>query len=292
MYKLSQQHPKKRAFITGAGSGLGRELCLELAKDNWTIGICDIMESNLNETAGMISKNGGKPIPYVLNVADRKAYETVAQQFLSEAGGIDLLVNNAGVGDAEIFEEYGLDNWEWLVGINQMGVIYGCHYFIPAMKKQKSGQIINVASIASVAVPPTMSAYNTTKAAVKALSETLYAELKPFNVGVSVMMPFFFRTNITQHARGTSGNGKMAHYMVHGSSVAANTIATQTLELVGKGKFYILLPKEAKYIFRMQRFFPMSLLKMNVKWATNPEAAIARAKKQYDARRKETEKAK
>lgn len=284
MHRLSQQHPKKRAFITGAGSGLGREFCIELAKDKWTIGICDISEKGLKETAALIAQQGGTPLPFLLNVADRKAYETVANDFLQQAGGIDVLINNAGVGDAEVFEEYGLDNWEWLVGINQMGVIYGCHYFIPAMKKQKSGHIINVASIASVAVAPTMSAYNVTKAAVKALSETLYSELKPFHVGVSVMMPFFFRTNITQHARGSRGSGEIAYYMVHGSDVSAQEVASKTIELVGKGKFYILLPKEAKYIHRIARFFPMYLLKMNVKWAMNPSAMLNRAKKQYEAR--------
>jgi len=286
MYKLSQQHPQKRAFITGAGSGLGRELCLELAKDNWTLGICDISEKALNETAEIIAKNGGKPLAFLLDVSDKDRYKEVAGKFLAQAGGIDLLVNNAGVGDAAVFEEYGLENWEWLVGINQMGVIYGCHYFIPSMKKQKSGQIINVASIASVAVPPTMSAYNVTKAAVKALSETLYSELKPFNISVSVMMPFFFRTNITQYARGGRGSGETAHYLVHGSPVSANEVATKALELAGAGKFYILLPKEAKFIYRMSRYFPLYLLKMNVKWAMNPDLMLKRAKKQYDARMK------
>lgn len=284
MYLLSGQYPQKRAFITGAGSGLGREFCIELANDNWTIGICDISEKALSETAELITAAGGKPISFLLDVANRSAYESVANQFLQQAGGIDLLINNAGVGDAAAFEEYGLDNWEWLVGINQMGVIYGCHYFIPAMKKQKSGYIINVASIASVAAAPTMSAYNVTKAAVKALSETLYSELKPFNIGVSVMMPFFFRTNITQHARGSKERGEMAKYLVHGSPVSASSVARKTLQLVGKGKFHILLPKEAKYIHFMSRFFPMALLKMNVKMAMNPNAMLSRAKKQYHAR--------
>lgn len=287
MYKLSEQHPRKRAFITGAGSGLGRELCAELAKDGWIIGICDISEKGLTESADIIAKAGGKPVPFMLDVSDRNAYEDVAKKFLAEAGGIDLLINNAGVGDGALFEEYGLDNWEWLVSINQMGVIYGCHYFIPVMKKQKSGHIINVSSIASVAAAPYMSAYNVTKAAVKALSETLYAELKQFNVGISVIMPFFFRTNITQHARGNRGQSELSYYMVHGSKVSASEVAVKTLNLAGKGRFYILLPPPAKFLFNMQRFLPMRLLKMNVKYAGNPEMWLARAKKQYEQRKKE-----
>jgi len=287
IYKLSEQHPQKRAFITGTGSGLGKELCTELAKDGWTIGMCDISEKGLTETAGIIAKAGGKPVPFVLDVSDRNRYKDVAEKFLAEAGGIDLLVNNAGVGDGALFEEYGLENWEWIVGINQMGVIYGCHYFIPAMKKQGSGQIINVSSIASVAVAPYMSAYNVTKAAVKALSETLYAELKQYNIRVSVMMPFFFRTNITQHARGDRGRSELSFYMVHGSKVSANEVAVKTLNLVGKGKFYILLPPPAKILFSMQRFLPMRLLKMNARFAKNPEMWLNRARKQYEQRKKE-----
>ncbi|HXH18501.1 MAG TPA: SDR family NAD(P)-dependent oxidoreductase, partial [Chitinophagales bacterium] len=129
MYQLSEKFSQKRAFITGAGSGLGRELCAELAKDGWTIGICDIAEKGLEETAELIAKAGGKPLPFQLDVSDRHRFKEVAENFLTRAGGIDLLMNNAGVGDAAVFEEYGLDNWEWLVGINQMGVVYGCHYF-------------------------------------------------------------------------------------------------------------------------------------------------------------------
>ncbi len=287
IYKLSEQHPQKRAFITGAGSGLGRELCAELAKDGWIIGICDISEKGLTESAGIIAKVGGKPVPYMLDVSDRKGYEEVAKKFLAEAGGIDLLINNAGVGDGSLFEEYGLDNWEWLVSVNQMGVIYGCHYFIPVMKKQKSGHIINVSSIASVAAAPYMSAYNVTKAAVKALSETLYSELNQFNIGVSVMMPFFFRTNITQHARGNRGRSELSYYMVHGSKASASEVAVKALNLVGKGRFYVLLPPQAKFLFRMQRFLPMRLLKMNAKFARNPEMWLGRARRQYEQRKRE-----
>ncbi|HXH19864.1 MAG TPA: SDR family NAD(P)-dependent oxidoreductase, partial [Chitinophagales bacterium] len=157
----------------------------------------------------------------------------------------------------------------------------------PAMKKQMSGHIINVSSIASVAVAPYMSAYNATKAAVKALSETLYAELKQFNVGVSVMMPFFFRTNITQYARGDRGSGELSYYMVHGSKVSAHEVAQKTLKEVGKGKFYILLPSPAKSLFRMQRLSPMGLLKMNAKFAQNPDLWLKRAKAEYEKRKKE-----
>lgn len=283
MYQLTKTHPQKRAFITGAGSGLGRALCKELAADKWSIGICDISEKGLNETAEMIAYAGGKAISYLMDVADKTAYQTVAESFLEKTGGIDLLVNNAGVGDGSPFEEYGLDNWEWITGINQMGVIYGCHYFIPQMKRQTSGHIINISSIAAIATAPNMSPYNTTKAAVKALSETLYAELKEHGISVSVAMPFFFRTNVLQHARGQHADSKeMGKYMVHGAKHSAEAMAKRLLKKAGTGKFHILFPAQAIVLFHLKRLFPMTQLRINAFMSTKKERLRELAKKKYD----------
>lgn len=283
MYQLTKKYPQKRAFITGAASGLGRELCKELAADKWTIGICDISEKGLNETAEMIATAGGKAISYLMDVADKTAYKTVAENFLEKTGGIDLLLNNAGVGDGSPFEEYGLENWEWITGINQMGVIYGCHYFIPTMKQQSSGHIINISSIAAVATAPNMSPYNTTKAAVNALSETLYAELKQSGIKVSVAMPYFFRTNITQHSRaGIPEDKEMGKYMVHGSKHGAEAMAKRLLKKAGAEKFHILFPAEAIFLFHLKRLFPMTHLHINAFMLTKRDRLRELAKKQYE----------
>ena len=149
-YKLSSRYPQKRAFITGGGSGLGRVLSTELASNGWTIGIADINAEGLKETANMIVQAGGKAYTYLLDVANSDQYESVSKEFLKDIGGIDLLINNAGVGDGSVFEEYSPENWRWIVGINQMGVVYGCHYFVPVMRKTKrAGHIVSISSAAS-----------------------------------------------------------------------------------------------------------------------------------------------
>ena len=256
MYQLSKVHPLKRAFITGAASGLGKAFCFELAKDGWIIGIADINATELAVTAEQIEKRGGKPISFSLDVSDKDQYKRVASDFLEQAGGIDLLFNNAGVGDGGGFEEYGLENYEWMVGINQMGVVYGCHYFIPAMKKQKSGHILNTASAAAIGCAPTMGAYNMTKAAVVAISETLYGELMDHNISVSCIQPTYFRTNVVQFARGGEIIKKATQMFIDKSGLEAEEVAQEILTRAGNKELYIILPKDARKMWLLKRLAP------------------------------------
>ena len=175
-YKISKIHPGKRAFITGAGSGLGRALCLKLAKDNWTIGITDIKKTGLLETSKLIKQAGGKAYTYQFDVSDKVAYKKAFDHFVLKAGGLDIIINNAGVGDSGSFGEYDLENWDWITGVNLLATVYGSHFATPVLKKQGSGHIISIASAAGFANMPDMSMYNATKAAVISLMETLYAE--------------------------------------------------------------------------------------------------------------------
>ncbi len=256
MYQLTQTHPHKRAFITGAASGLGKAFANELAADGWLIGMADINVKELEAAAADITKRGGFPLVYPLDVSDKDQYKIVSEAFLSEAGGIDLLFNNAGVGDGSPFEEYSLENYEWMVGINQMGVVYGCYYFIPAMKKQRSGHILNTASAAAIGCAPTMGAYNMTKAAVVAISETLYGELMDHNIQVSCIQPTYFKTNVIQYARGGAIVKKATQMFIDKSGLEADTVAKEILIRAGKNELYIILPKDARKMWLFKRLAP------------------------------------
>jgi NADP-dependent 3-hydroxy acid dehydrogenase YdfG len=261
-YQISSLYPAKRAFITGSASGLGKALCHELAADGWTIGISDINQDGLTITKQEIEKFGGKAFTYVLDVSNREQYQQVAQQFLSDVGGIDILVNNAGVGDGGNFEEYSLDNWEWMVRINQMSVVYGCHIFIPTFKKQKSGHIISIASLAAISCAPQMGAYNMTKAAVVAISETLYGELMDFNIKVACVQPSYFKTNIAEQVRGGKQIQKITKSLIDRSGIEPKEIAQEILVRAGKGELYIILPKLARKMWLFKRLMPMRFRKM------------------------------
>lgn len=262
MYQLTKKYPLKRAFITGSASGLGKALALQLAKDGWNIGITDINATALQAAATEIENADGKAFQYVFDVSKKEAYKTAADDFLAKNGGIDVLINNAGVGDGGLFEEYSLENWEWITGINQMSVIYGSYFFVPFMKKQKAGHIVNIASMAGIACMPNMSMYNVTKAAVIAHAESLYAELIPFNVHISLVLPTFFKSNIMQHNRGPEhataiGKAKTQKITI-GPEVVAHKILTQS----GNGTFYIFHPFQALWVNWLKRFTPTLFLKL------------------------------
>lgn len=274
-YTLSKLHPGKRAFITGAASGLGKALCIELAQDGWTLGIADINKDQLDIVTKEFEALGGKTLSWKLDVSDREQYRQVAEDFLQKAGGIDLLFNNAGVGDGGDFEEYSLDNWEWMIRINQLSVIYGCHFFIPTFKKQKSGHILNTASLAAISCAPGMGAYNMTKAAVVAISETLYCELMDYGIKVSSIQPAYFKTNIAQSVRGGEQVRKTTQYFLDRSRLEPKEVAQEILHLAGEGKLYIILPKGARKLWKIKRLAPTWFRKI-VK--EKYSAAVARVK--------------
>lgn len=269
MLKLSKSFPEKRAFITGAGSGLGKALALHLAVEGWTVGMTDINESDLSSVVKQVTEKGGKALPYVFDVSSREDFQAAAEDFSNRKGGVDLVINNAGVGDGGQFTTYSLERWDWIIGINQMGVIYGCHYFLPMMYAAGKGQVINISSAAGFANSGGIASYNVTKAAVNALSECLYYESAPKNVQVSVVMPTFFKTNIAQGWRGSERGKAGAQKLVDESGLEAAAVAEEILHRAGDGEFRIVLPKKARRLYRMVRFFPKMYQKNRLKAAFN-----------------------
>ena len=259
---LSRRYAQRRAFITGAGSGLGRALALILAADGWSLGLTDISQEALSETSTLVTGYGVRTYSYCYDVADKFAYKSAFDDFISHTSGIDLLINNAGVGDGGVFGEYDLANWDWIVSINQMGVIYGTHYAVPNMRKQRSGHIINIASAAGYATLANMSMYSVPKAAVIAFSESIYAELRPAGIHVSVAMPTFFRTNIMQHGRGNDQAMSLGDAMLQRSHIMPEEVAMKILTQAGSGRFHIFHPFEARVVWYVKRFLPHTFLRV------------------------------
>ena len=183
----------KNVVITGAASGLGRSLAMVLARKGCRIGIADINIAGAEETLKIVKDSGGSGEIFKVDVSQAEEVEVMAAHFFETWGGVDLLVNNAGVAVVGFVGDIPLENWRWIFGINFWGMQYGCHFFIPRMKEQGHGYILNVASAAGLLSGAEMSPYNTSKAAIVSLSETLKEELAPNNIGVTVLCPCFSR---------------------------------------------------------------------------------------------------
>ncbi len=274
--RLSDQYPQKRAFVNGAASGFGLALCNALAREGWTLGLADVNESGLEAAANLLRDLGGHPLPFILDVSDIDAFQRTAASFIEQAGGVDVVINNAGIGSAGLLEETSLDDWNATISINLMGVVHGCLAFVPHLKRAGSGHLINVASIAAVAAGPYMAAYNTAKAGVLGLTETLYSECKEAGVRVSVVLPSFFKTNIATTSRGNEAARKMTEILIHRAEHSADEVAAYTLAAAGKGTLHIIYPRLANRIWHWKRLLPMHYLNSMVKSARRTAGFVAR----------------
>jgi short-subunit dehydrogenase len=173
-------------------------------------------------------------------------------------GGTDLVINNAGVGVGGPVGVVPLADWEWILGVNLWGVIYGCHTFVPQFKARGSGHILNVASAAGLIAGPEMAPYNVTKSGVVALTETLAAELAGTEVKVTVLCPTFFRTNIARDGR-TSGEAvgsDAVEKLMNRASIQAPEVARAALAALDAGKLYALPHPDGRWMWRMKRLMP------------------------------------
>jgi NAD(P)-dependent dehydrogenase (short-subunit alcohol dehydrogenase family) len=247
----------KRAVITGAASGLGRSIALALASLGCRLGIADINTEKAEQTLKEVIQRGGSGEVYHLDVSKPEQVEAMAKHFFDAWGGVDLVFNNAGVAVVGHVGDIPLQDWNWIIGINFWGVVYGCHNFIPRMKAQGYGYIINTASIGGFLPLPEMSPYNTSKAAVVSLSETLRSELAPHNIGVTVVCPSFFNSNLNLSMRYTDEFEKEAcHAAIRNAKVNSDVVAEAVIRAIKKDKLYVVLPLTGKLQWMLRRLAP------------------------------------
>ena len=172
----------------------------------------------------------------------------------SEWGGLDVLVNNAGVAGGGRLDVATMDEWQWITEINLFGVVRGTRTFVPLFKRQRSGQIVNVASLAGLVHPAGMASYNAVKAAVVALTETTGHELAAYGVRASVVCPSYFRTNLMSSLRGADEAlaGVMAQ-LVESSPLGADDIAAAVLAGLDRGDELIVPDQPARDAYALKQ---------------------------------------
>jgi len=247
----------KVAVVTGAASGIGRATALAFAAGGSDVLVSDINEVGLGDVEASIRNLGRKVAAVRTDVSKAGDVEAMIQKALSEFGRIDILMNNAGIGLTGEMRFLSLEDWQRIVGINLWGPIYGIHFALPHMIRQRSGHIVNVASSAGLIASPGMSAYSTTKFGIVGLSEVLRTELARFGIGVTVVCPGFVRTNIFQTTviRGAK-DPEEARKLPSWLGIPPEACARDIVGAVRKNRFLIIPGPEMKVVYAFKRFAP------------------------------------
>ncbi len=254
------------AVITGAASGIGRALAVRLAEEKIAgIAVSDVNEEGLAETAAMVEKLGVPVSTHLTDVSDISQVQQFAEDVLAKHGRVTHLINNAGVGVIGTFEQLSIEDFEWLMGINFWGVVYGCKVFLPILKQQQAAHIVNVSSVFGFIAPEEQSAYCSSKFAVRGFTESLKHELAETNIAVSCVHPGGILTNIVRNSR--VGEGTPDEWKQQGTrlfdKVAKTSPETAANAIVAGIKARnprILIGKDAFAISILSRLFPQRYL--------------------------------
>ncbi|BCQ23290.1 SDR family NAD(P)-dependent oxidoreductase [Caballeronia sp. NK8] len=248
----------KVAVITGAGSGFGRAFAKQGAALGMKLVLADLDTAGLSATVEAVRTEGGDAIGVTTDVSDAAQVEALARASLDTYGGAHLLFNNAGVGAGGFVWENSANDWQWVFGVNVMGVANGLRAFVPIMLKQNEpAHIVNTASVAGLLAAPAMGVYNASKHAVVALTETLHHDLRLAGaslVGVSLLCPAFVPTGIADAERSrpealanaaphTASQKLAARQLtraVEGGRLSARDIAELTFDAVRERRFYVI----------------------------------------------------
>ena len=240
----------KVAAVTGAASGIGRAMALAFAAEGMPVALADVDDSGLRETQGRVGNLGVRSLSMHVDVSKADDVEAFAQRCVDELGGIHLVCNNAGVALSGPLWEQSEAEWQWILGVNLMGVVHGVRAFAPRLIAQDKGHIVNTASVAGLISPPGMGAYSVSKHAVVALSESLHHDLRErgSRVGVSVLCPAYVPTAIAESrfspvAEKSTERLAKEHALrmaVAAGKLSAEDVARAVVAAVKENRFYVL----------------------------------------------------
>lgn len=277
--------PSRLAIITGAGSGLGRQFCRQLAQaGGWHLIAVDVDLADAEQViaeARQLGASGGEAVQ--LDVTDAAGWLALRDRLQRDWLQLDLLVNNAGVCMSAEVGDGDLAAWRRVIEVNYLGLFTGCHIMTPWLKasallaknssfansplgtrhSQPSPAIINIASVTAFLPAPAMGAYASSKAAVVALSEAMYAELRPHGVHVTVVAPGFFRTRLLERGTFTLRRHRaQAEYLTRTARIDAASVARSSLAASRHGRLYVITGRRARWLWRIKRLAPRILFRV------------------------------
>jgi NAD(P)-dependent dehydrogenase (short-subunit alcohol dehydrogenase family) len=239
----------RRVLITGGGSGLGAALARRFVAAGDRVLVTDLAE-RLASTPDA----PGSAVYRRLDVRRGEDWAAARDWVDATWGGLDVLVNNAGIATGGRIDVAPIAEWQGALDTNLLGVARGCHVFAPDMRDQRSGHIVNIASMAGLVHPAMMSSYNAAKAGVVALSETLSYELEPYGIDVTVVCPSFFRSGLATSMQGAdraavaAGRRRIRH-----STMGADDVADQVMAAIARHRFLVITDRRAHMVYLLKR---------------------------------------
>jgi len=266
----------QRVFITGGGSGLGQALAKQLAAKGAKVCIAD-----RDDIAGQATADDIGGVFLQCDVRKADDLNSAADWIKTKWGGIDLVINNAGVAQMGPIDKVSIADWQWIIDINVMGIVRTTQAFNPVFRNQGGGTYLNIASMSAFLYLPNAAAYNATKSAVLALSETMMLELEPDGIKTHVACPSFFRTDLAKNMRASDAESeRVTKRLVERSRLGADDIAAAILTGLEKGEKHILPHPKSRQAWRMKRWLPFErylagmrkqLAKLDARMATQPK---------------------
>lgn len=253
----------KVVVITGAASGIGQELGIQLAAKGAITVLSDVNEKGLKETEALIVKNGGRAYLNITNVASKEEVYALADEVMRVHGKVDVVINNAGVALGLMsIEEVSYEEMEWLLGINLWGVIYGTKAFLPHLKTRPAASIVNISSVFGLSGIPGQGTYCVSKFAVRGFTESLRAELlDQKNMHVMVVHPGGIKTNIARNARhrqiDEKEKMKFGDRFEQNAQTTSKEAARQIIRGIERKKNRIRIGKDALMMDRIYRLAPI-----------------------------------
>jgi short-subunit dehydrogenase len=245
------------AVVTGAASGIGSALAEVLARRGCDLALADVDAAGLAGTAGRVRAAGRRATTHVVDVADWERMLAFADEAAAAHGGVDLVVNNAGVSVTGTLEEQSIEDLRWIVGVNLWGVVHGCKAFLPHLRRRPEGHLVNVSGVFSLIGLPTQSSYCATKFAVRGFSEALWAELADSRIGVTAVHPGGVRTNIVRASRTADAAAKARMVeRFERQTAAPERVAEQIVRGVERGALRVRVCRETYAVDWAKRLFP------------------------------------
>jgi len=242
--------------VTGGASGIGRELCEQLAHKGAIVVVADINGAQAQVVSDGINATGGRAEVVQVDVAQVAEVERLVNETAQRHGRIDYMFNNAGIGVAAELSDLSLEHWRHLIDVNFMGVLYGTRAAYAIMRKQGSGHIVNMASLAGLVPKPNSTPYTATKHAVVGFTRAFRMEAAQYGVRATVLCPGFVRTPFYDHAITVNVDPKRAFGQKPLGQVGVHATVTMFLKGVQKNRGLIVYPRRAKWMLYLYWFFP------------------------------------